>query len=50
MIQVSVPAALRSSFGKGASRQLRMKEITPAVVYSGGADALALHFESAVLY
>lgn len=50
MIQVSVPASIRSSFGKGASRQLRMKEITPAVVYSGGADALALQFDSAVLY
>lgn len=50
MIQVTMPAALRSSFGKGASRQLRMKDFTPAVVYSGGAEALALQFESAALY
>lgn len=50
MIQVSMAAALRSSFGKGASRQLRMKEITPAVLYSGGTDAVALQFDSAMLY
>ena len=50
MIQITVPAALRSSFGKGASRQLRMKEFTPGIVYSGGAEALPLQFESASLY
>lgn len=50
MIQISMPATFRSNFGKGASRQLRMKEYTPAVVYSGGKDAVALQFESAVLY
>ena len=47
MIQISMPAAFRSNFGKGASRQLRMKELTPAVVYSGGTDAVALQFDSA---
>ncbi|MFZ5796803.1 MAG: 50S ribosomal protein L25 [Desulfobulbus sp.] len=50
MIQISMPAAFRSNFGKGASRQLRMKELTPAVVYSGGSDAVALQFETGVLY
>lgn len=50
MIQISMSAALRTGFGKGASRQLRMKEFTPAVVYSGGTDALALQFDSAMLY
>jgi large subunit ribosomal protein L25 len=50
MIQVSMPAAYRSTFGKGASRQLRMKEFTPAVVYSGGNDAISLQFETGVLY
>jgi large subunit ribosomal protein L25 len=50
MIQISMPAAFRSTFGKGASRQLRMKELTPAVVYSGGNAAVALQFETAVLY
>ncbi len=50
MIQVSLPAALRTGFGKGASRQLRMKNVTPAVVYSGGNEALALQFDSTVLY
>lgn len=50
MIQISMPAAFRSTFGKGASRQLRMKEFTPAVVYSGGSAAVSLQFEAAVLY
>ena len=50
MIQISMPAAFRSTFGKGASRQLRMKEFTPAVVYSGGSAAVALQFEAPVLY
>jgi large subunit ribosomal protein L25 len=50
MIQISMPAAFRSTFGKGASRQLRMKEFTPAVVYSGGSAAVPLQFETAILY
>lgn len=50
MIQISMPAAFRSTFGKGASRQLRMNELTPAVVYSGGNAAVPLQFETAVLY
>lgn len=50
MIQISMPAAFRANFGKGASRQLRMKELTPAVVYSGGSAAVALQFEEPVLY
>ncbi len=50
MIQVNMPAAFRSEFGKGASRQLRMNDKTPAVVYSGGADALALQCDAGELY
>lgn len=50
MIQVSMPGAFRSGFGKGAARQLRMKELTPAVVYSGGSDAVPLQFDSTLLY
>jgi large subunit ribosomal protein L25 len=50
MLQVSIPAGLRSVFGKGESRRLRMNNITPGVVYSGGSDALALQFEAKELY
>lgn len=50
MIQVSLPAAFRNAFGKGESRRLRMNNITPAVVYSGGKDALALQFDAGQLY
>jgi len=50
MIQISLPAAYRSNFGKGAARQLRMKELTPAVMYSGGNDSVALQFDSGLLY
>ena len=50
MKQVSIPAAFRNVFGKGESRRLRMKNITPAVLYSGGNDALAIQFDAALLY
>jgi large subunit ribosomal protein L25 len=50
MIQISIPAALRTVYGKGESRRLRMNNFTPAVVYSGGNDALALQFDAAMLY
>lgn len=50
MIQVNIPGAFRTSFGKGESRRLRMNNITPAVVYSGGNDALALQFDAKTLY
>lgn len=50
MIQVNVPAAYRSEFGKGASRQLRMNNQTPAVLYSGGNDAVALQCDTKVLF
>ncbi len=50
MIQVDMPAAIRTGFGKGASRQLRMKKQTPAVLYSGGKEALALQFDAGELF
>ncbi|HHO47289.1 MAG TPA: 50S ribosomal protein L25 [Desulfobacteraceae bacterium] len=50
MIQVSIPGAFRTGFGKGAARQLRMKDLTPAVVYSGGTDAVPLQLDSTLLY
>ncbi|MCI5165755.1 MAG: 50S ribosomal protein L25 [Candidatus Electrothrix sp. GM3_4] len=50
MIQVNIPAAVRTVFGKGESRRLRMDKKTPAVVYSKGEEALALQFDEATLY
>ncbi|MCW5211071.1 hypothetical protein VU03_05060, partial [Desulfobulbus sp. N3] len=51
MIQVDIPAAVRTVFGKGESRRLRMDKKTPAVVYSKGEEALALQFdEDAVIH
>ena len=50
MIQVNIPAAARTVFGKGESRRLRMDKKTPAVVYSKGEEALALQFDEATLY
>lgn len=50
MLQVDMSAELRTVFGKGAMRQLRMREATPAVVYSGGQTPLALQFGTARLF
>ncbi len=50
MIQVDIPAAVRTVFGKGESRRLRMDKKTPAVVYSKGEEALALQFDETTLY
>ena len=50
MIQVDIPAAVRTVFGKGESRRLRMDNKIPAVVYSKGDDAVALQFDEGTLY
>ncbi len=50
MLQVDIPAAVRTVFGKGESRRLRMDKKTPAVVYSKGDDVVALQFDEATLY
>jgi len=50
MIQVDIPAAVRTVFGKGENRRLRMDKKTPAVVYSKGDEAVALQFDEATLY
>ncbi|MCI5224431.1 MAG: 50S ribosomal protein L25 [Candidatus Electrothrix sp. AR4] len=50
MIQVDIPASVRTVFGKGSMRRLRMDKKTPAVVYSKGEDALALQFDEKKLY
>lgn len=50
MLQVKLDSAVRTVFGKGAMRQLRMKEITPANLYSGGNEAVPLQMDAALLY
>lgn len=46
MYQVEMSASVRNASGKGPMRQLRLKGITPAVVYGGGGDALKLQLET----
>ena len=50
MLQVDMSAEKRTVFGKGAMRQMRMRETTPAVVYSGGQEPLPLQFSTAQLF
>lgn len=46
MQQVEMSASVRKEAGKGAMRRLRMDGKTPAVVYSGGGEALSLQLET----
>lgn len=50
MLQVNMESSIRTVFGKGPMRQLRMNEKTPANVYSGGAQPVPLQFETSVLF
>lgn len=49
MLQVEMSASVRTVTGKGPMRQLRMKGITPAVVYGGGAEARKIQLDSKAL-
>lgn len=49
MLQVDMSASFRSVSGKGAMRRLRMEGKTPAVVYGGGGESVALQLDSKVL-
>lgn len=46
MLQVEMTASIRKETGKGAMRQLRMKGMTPAVVYGAGSESIALQLET----
>jgi len=50
MLQVRLDSTVRTVFGKGPMRQLRMREITPANLYSGGNAPVSLQFDTAKLY
>lgn len=49
MYQVEMSASVRNTSGKGPMRQLRMKGMTPGVVYGGGAEAQKLQFDTKTL-
>ena len=49
MFQVEISASVRNISGKGAMRQLRMKGMTPGVVYGGGAEAQKLQLDTKTL-
>lgn len=50
MLQVTMPSAVRTVFGKGAMRQMRINGKTPAVLYSGGNEPVALEFDAGLLF
>jgi large subunit ribosomal protein L25 len=49
MLQVEISASVRNTSGKGPMRQLRMKGMTPAVVYGRGAEAQKLQLDTKTL-
>lgn len=49
MLQIEMSASLREVTGKGPMRQLRMKGLTPAVVYGAGQEAVKLQLETKTL-
>ncbi len=50
MLQVEMTGSVRTQTGKGAMRQLRMKGITPAVVYGAEKENVSLQFETKELF
>ena len=50
MLQVKMETKVRTVFGKGPMRQLRMRDITPANLYSGGNEPVSLQFDTAKLF
>lgn len=50
MITKEIATSVREDFGKGPVRRMRAEGKTPGVVYSGGKEALALEFETKILF
>ena len=50
MLQVKMETKVRTVFGKGPMRQLRMRDITRANLYSGGNEPVSLQFDTAKLF
>lgn len=49
MYQVEISASVRETSGKGAMRRLRVKGLTPGVVYGGGREAQSIQLDSKIL-
>ncbi|MGB3211535.1 MAG: 50S ribosomal protein L25 [Desulforhopalus sp.] len=49
MLQVEISASVRNTSGKGPMRQLRLKGMTPAVVYGRGSEAQRLQLDTKTL-
>ena len=50
MLRIEINAAIRKETGKGPVRQMRMKGMTPAVVYGQGSEAIPLKLETQPFY
>jgi large subunit ribosomal protein L25 len=50
MITKEITTSVRDRFGKGSMNRMRAEGKTPGVVYRGGQEALALEFETKVLF
>lgn len=50
MLQIDMAAGIRTVFGKGPMRQLRMNNTTPANLYSGGNEAVSLQIDAKELF
>ena len=50
MIVKEITTSVRNTFGKGPVNRMRAEGKTPGVVYSGGKEAIALEFETKVLF
>lgn len=50
MIVKEIATSVRNTFGKGPVNRMRAEGKTPGVVYSGGTEAIALEFETKVLF
>lgn len=50
MLRIEINASIRKETRKGPARQLRMKGMTPAVVYGQGSEAIPLKLETQPFY
>ncbi len=50
MLQMDMVSKVRTVFGKGPMRQLRMKDLTPGILYGGGTEPMPLQFDSSQLF
>lgn len=50
MLQVRMDSSVRTVFGKGPMRQMRMRQMTPGNLYSGGREPVSLQFDAADLF